>query len=53
MFKVYQRYDWRTGNKMYQGELKTVYAVDRTTEEFLIDDFGKFVWIPMEYCQPV
>ena len=34
------------------SEVKTVYAVDRATESFLVTDFwGDFEWIPMSECK--
>lgn len=52
MFKVIQQRD-RVGELMDEFIVRTVYAVDRATEEFLIvDSFGDFRWIPMWLCVP-
>lgn len=35
------------------GVIKTVYAVDRATNSFLIDKFiGGFEWVSIDNCEP-
>lgn len=52
MFKVKQILDC-AGRPMGQGIIGTVYAADRNTDSFLVEDsFGWFAWIPIRICVP-
>ena len=52
MFKAVQKFDC-AGNVLDKFIIRTVYAVDRTTDCLLIEDFtGQFSWIPMWTCVP-
>lgn len=53
MFTVIQKWDFSL-NPLDEYLIRTVYAVDRATESFLVaSSFGdEFIWIPIETCRP-
>lgn len=53
MFTVIQERDF-SDQPLYEPLVRTVYAVDRETESFLVAGFfDDWVWIPMKACKPV
>lgn len=53
MFTVIQKWDFSM-NPLNEFYVRTVYAVDRATESFLVTShFGdEFIWIPIKTCEP-
>ena len=51
MFDVVQVYDW-SGNPLYDGIVRRVYAVDHDSETFLVVNTmtDEFMWMPMSSC---
>ena len=54
MFTVIQVRDF-SGDPLKEQVIRTVYAVDRATNSFLVtSSFGfEFIWIPIDACIPV
>lgn len=54
MFAVIQLRDF-SGKPLGESLLRTVYAVDRATNSFLVAAClsSEFIWIPIEACVPV
>lgn len=52
MFTVIQKFDFSM-NPLNQFVVRTVYAVDKATESFLVESMMcDFIWIPMATCSP-
>ena len=53
MFTVLQRFDF-SGKPLDDSMVRTVYAVDRATNSFLVKSFfgNEFIWIPIDSCEP-
>jgi hypothetical protein len=53
MFTVVQRFDFQ-GKPLDELMIRTVYAVDRATNSFLVKSFfgNEFIWIPIDSCEP-
>ena len=53
MFTVIQERDF-SGKSLGESLVRTVYAVDRATNSFLVRGFfDDWVWIPIEACRPI
>lgn len=54
MFVVIQKWDF-SGRPLNQDILRTVYAVDKDSETFLVAGSltSEFIWIPIASCVPV
>jgi hypothetical protein len=54
MFTVIQVRDF-SGKPLDEQLLRTVYAVDRATNSFLVKSclMSEFIWIPIDACIPI
>lgn len=54
MFTVIQERDF-SGNPLGERLIRTVYAVDKATNTFLVASFfgNEFIWIPIDACVPI